>query len=59
MTYETIAGMQNYNAVKEKKYNKKRKSKSERLQGKRSIKYFLLTGVEPMYFKSPMKGWRL
>ncbi len=41
------------------KYQKKRKSKLERLQGKLYIIDYLNSGNEQQKFKSPMKGWTM
>lgn len=40
-----------------RKFAKKQKSKLERIQGKKYLYRYKLTGEEQQKFRSPMKGW--
>jgi hypothetical protein len=42
-----------------RKFQKKLKSKLERLQGKNYLQRYKLTGEEQQKFKSPMKHWTM
>jgi plasmid replication initiation protein len=42
-----------------RKYQKKRKSKLERLQGELYIQNYLTTEEEQQKFTTPMKGWTM
>lgn len=42
-----------------RKFQKKRKSKLERLQGKKYLQRYKLTEEEQQKFKSPMRHWTM